>query len=983
MGQRASPRVALASLFLTASLGLAQGLPSGSIGGSVTSAADGQPLPGVTVTLRSPALQGSRQTVTTLAGHYVAPNLPPGEYTIEMRLDGFDTVTRNGVRLGTSQRQDIDVAMSVTAVAANVRVTAETEQVSMTTQSATTLTSAVVDRLPVSRTIESVVLLAPGVNSNGGARAITISGGESFDNSFNINGIQTQDNWRGTAEPLYIEDAVAEITTLTSGISAEYGRFSGGAVNVLTKSGGNAFSGSFRATLANDAWSARSPAGEEPAQDVTPFYEATLGGPVWKDRVWLFGAGRSFDATKTDRTAAPTNIDFPVNRKEKRFELKLTASPVQSQTLMVSLLKLARDELGTYYTGWPILDLDSRYDQQTSESLFLANYTGTLASWLFGEASYGRRRFTREGFGSQYTDLVKGTLIGDQVTPRLFNSPLECAVCPDAADRRSSDQGVLKATAFVSTPSMGSHTVVGGGEFFKGAWAWNEYQTGSGYGVYGTDVLYEGGQLYPVFGQGTYIYFMPLIAPTAPDDAKTWAAYLNDTWRVSNRLTFNLGLRWDKNDVHDPTGALQSTAGTLSPRIGVSWDPIGNGLLHVTAFWGRYVSTVNQWVMGYGYAPGLPAYFQYYYGGAEINVDPALPRISAADALQQVFQWFGISAPGQFPRAGIDPAWVFYPGVSYRMRGDLKPPKSDELTLGVNGALWNWGSFRVDAVYRSYSDFYAYQCDQSTGTVEDPSGNVWDLTYLTSLNGPFERRYAALKTSFEARPARTLSVSGSWTWSRTRGNVSTENTTQGAFPSDVLTYPEYRDLAWNAPVGDLQQDVRHRVRLWANWDMTFIPGGLGRFTLSPLFSLDTGQPYGVSGPVLVDPYVTNPGYVTPPYTVAYWFTARDAYRTPTVTSLDLALNWGLNVGRVEFFVQPRVLNVLGRSAVISSDPRYIDLGVRTAATDTTNTLQPFDPFRERPVEGVHYALSPTFGQAFGPKSYQQPRTFVVSMGARF
>jgi hypothetical protein len=163
--------------------------------------------------------------------------------------------------------------------------------------------------------------------------------------------------------------------------------------------------------------------------------------------------------------------------------------------------------------------------------------------------------------------------------------------------------------------------------------------------------------------------------------------------------------------------------------------------------------------------------------------------------------------------------------------------------------------------------------------------------------------------------------------------------------------------------------------------MTFIPGWLGRFTLSPLFSLDTGQPYGVSGPILVDPYVTNPGYSTPPYTVTYWFTARDAYRTPTVTSLDVALNWSLNVGPVEIFVQPRVLNVLGGSAIISSDFWYIDRGVQTAATSAD--LQPFDPFRTKPVEGVNDALSPTFGQAFGPKSYQQPRTFVVSIGVRF
>ena len=102
-----------------------------------------------------------------------------------------------------------------------------------------------------------------------------------------------------------------------------------------------------------------------------------------------------------------------------------------------------------------------------------------------------------------------------------------------------------------------------------------------------------------------------------------------------------------------------------------------------------------------------------------------------------------------------------------------------------------------------------------------------------------------------------------------------------------------------------------------------------------------------------------------------------------MTSLDLALNWSLNVGAVEIFVQPRVVNVLGESAIITSDPFYVDLGVRTAAADPTNTLQPFDPFKTKPVEGTNYALSPTFGQTLNPKAYQQPRTFVVSMGARF
>ncbi len=82
----------------------------------------------------------------------------------------------------------------------------------------------------------------------------------------------------------------------------------------------------------------------------------------------------------------------------------------------------------------------------------------------------------------------------------------------------------------------------------------------------------------------------------------------------------------------------------------------------------------------------------------------------------------------------------------------------------------------------------------------------------------------------------------------------------------------------------------------------------------------------------MDPCVTNPGYVTPTWSVSYWFTGRDAYRTPTVTSLDLALSWSLAVGPVELFVQPQVLNVLDRDSIDTSDRARVDLGIRTAAT---------------------------------------------------
>ncbi len=108
-----------------------------------------------------------------------------------------------------------------------------------------------------------------------------------------MNGVVAQDNVRRTSLPVYIEDALQETTVSTSGVSAEFGRFAGGVVNAITKSGGNAFSGTFRTSLANDNWRAVSPfPGETKADVVVPTYEYTVGGPVVRDRLWFFTAGR-------------------------------------------------------------------------------------------------------------------------------------------------------------------------------------------------------------------------------------------------------------------------------------------------------------------------------------------------------------------------------------------------------------------------------------------------------------------------------------------------------------------------------------------------------------------------------------------------------------------------------------------------------------------------------------------------------------------
>jgi len=123
-----------------------------------------------------------------------------------------------------------------------------------------------VNALPILRTPVDIASLSPGVTGDRGGRAttpvagqISINGGMAYDNNMLINGVNMQDNIFGNANNLFIEDAVQETQVLTSGISSEYGHFTGGVVNVITKSGGNTFSGSFRDDLTKASWLALTP----------------------------------------------------------------------------------------------------------------------------------------------------------------------------------------------------------------------------------------------------------------------------------------------------------------------------------------------------------------------------------------------------------------------------------------------------------------------------------------------------------------------------------------------------------------------------------------------------------------------------------------------------------------------------------------------------------------------------------------------------
>src|SRR5687768_6510804 len=245
--------------FASVSPSLGQGIQTGVITGVITSA-DGLSLPGVTVTATSPNLQGPRSGVTDANGVYYLRGLTPGLYLVTFDIPSFQAASREDVEVNAGGLATIDLTMSLAGVSEAVTVNAEAPSAIASPGTSQTYRKAEIDVLPVGRRPLDIAELSPGVTTTVfNASQVALSGSFGFDNVFMVNGVDINDNLFGTPNNLFIEDAVEETTVLTHGISAEYGRFSGGVINIVTRSGGNSFSGSFREGLSNPSWIGQTP----------------------------------------------------------------------------------------------------------------------------------------------------------------------------------------------------------------------------------------------------------------------------------------------------------------------------------------------------------------------------------------------------------------------------------------------------------------------------------------------------------------------------------------------------------------------------------------------------------------------------------------------------------------------------------------------------------------------------------------------------
>ena len=992
------------SFFAAALLLCAQplfGQTTTSLTGTVT--VGGEPFAGVAVTISSTALQGTRATITGEAGAYRFAALPPGEYRVVFTHDALAT-TYADVTLQLSQPARADAAMRMPAHGKTIIVTAPVPSVLESPQVSTSLPLPMIEELPLQRNQLATAQFAPGVTANAVSNGqLQISGGPGYDNLVLVNGVVVTENTRGQIRPMYVEDAIQETTVLTGAISSEYGRFTGGVVQTITRSGGNDLTGSLRDSLSSPRWSAQTPAGETRESTLSQVWEGTLGGFIVRDRLWFFSAGRwAKNDTARQTVGVPAfgssparpPISYAEANDQKRYEGKVTAQLTPRHSAVATYFGIDTRGTNVRFNN-NVYDLASLTTRDDPESLRALRYQGLLGGNAIAEVQYSGRRFS-DRTGALATDIVGGTVLLDRSNNNTrFNSPTLCGICD--VERRDNDDVLLRGSAFFEGRS-GTHDVSVGAERFVERRYANNHQSGSGFSLFVTRVQWKDGALYPVItptnanGGGSFIRWNPVLAAARENELRTDSLYLNDVWSIGTRWQLSAGARWDRNHAVDADGVVSADDDRIVPRLALKYDLRGDGRRRISVSYAEYTSHIADSIASSNQAAGNAASIDFAYRGPAIN--NGAPTVALPDAIRAVFDYFNATQGGTDNRSpgNLRPNGSrTIPGYATYFDGTLSSPYVREITAGFGAQLGRGGYVRADAIHRDWRDFYAASVTTATRRATTPLGIPVDLTLLRNSN-TIRREYRGVQLQAQWR-ARAIESGIHYTWSTLRGNDAGESPTSGAVANidPAFYYPEFFDYAGAAPIGPLPGDQRHRLRAWAGYTLDIRRVAASLFVLH---GLDSGLPYSMAGPINLTRYAdapANPGYASVPNAL-YYFGGRGSLRTGDVHSTDVAIRASLRAGALEWFAQGDVLNVFNRASI--ANPQRLGTTVHTAATSPA--FAPFDPRTETPIEcprgtaaaactamGAHYQLAPNFGEPLNDLAYQRPRTVRVSLGLRF
>ena len=737
----------------------------------------GGPLSGVRVTISSANLIGGAQSTTTDGGGGFAFNLLPiGAYSVEAELTGYTPATAAvPVRL--------DRTATVTLSLAPVTFTSEivvTQDVPIVDASRTTTGEVFSQNYLQLATIGSsgrsyvrVMNQAAGVVPANNPR---VFGATSSENAYLVDGINITDSSTGTWSGFGPFDAIAEESVLTGGIGAEFGFGTGGVVNLVTKSGGNLFSGTVDARYRDDRFNE---SGEyyDPATDVfsRSIVSATLGGPIVRDRLWFF-AGYEYDALKITPVGAPETQ----TRRASDFFGKLTWSinAPNRLTLWYATSPSTTDYSGiAWYTA-----LEATNSVEWSGPMALLELNSVISDSLLLTAAVG----------INHIQVASNPMVNDLETPSegdldryiRFSNPSSVEF-----GERDRDEGRAMLTYFAGD-ALGSHQLDIGIEYHKLREATSVYTPG-GYEVHYLNNAYWDGALPDGDGDGLvdYLLYRDYPAEIARDPvrgkADGWSAFVQDQWQPAPQVTVNLGLRYESMKHTNTVGETVADFQKWLPRLGVAWDIGGRGRHVLRAGWNRYTHpgvTNMTW-----FVPGITRGSEEYYGldalcwqlgicDRETAAALVGPEFVHVDANGDEHPFYLNTVLAELPAETVDTLGV----------GTLRVPYRDEWLVAYEATVAQETSVELAYITKDYHDQIEDTCinnswawgDGDRPSLDDPSTWTDEAACTGSVRANIDglsRDYQALVLRVASRASSWFHLVGSYTYSKTRGNSASSS----------------------------------------------------------------------------------------------------------------------------------------------------------------------------------------------------------------
>ena len=577
------PTVLVVAVALLAVGGVFAQSTTGRIIGTVTDQG-GEALPGASVTIDSDVLiGGTRTTIADDDGSFQFISLLPGNYSVKLNLSGFVSQERQEVKVPLGGVAALTVVMPQARFESEVEVVAQTPVIDPTQVN----TEQVFDLHYLqqsaigsdNRNYLYIVGQAPGVT---GKNNPNVLGSTPSENAYYIDGQDTTDPLSGTWGTQYNYDAIAEVEIQTSGFEAEFGRATGGLVNVLTKSGGNQFSGSLDIRYQGDSFQSSgdhydASSLESSFQDIS----VTLGGPLAKDKLWFFAAYEAVNSKRTP-SGSPTTRDF----EGQNYNLKLTWQMAPSWRLMGRASGDPAEIANANASQYTAEEAASR--QKQGADVYAIELNAVLTDSLMWNTVAGAYRSS--------IDLLP--MSGDLETPSHFNSGtlMTTGNFPNQQySERNRTDIATDLTWFVGNLA-GSHEFKVGVQYSKTEFPGVTCLTGTQGGACSPGSV---GFAYDDFGVtdefGNLLFTLPFTMTektTAGEqnyNGQLQTAYLQDSWRMLPNLTFKVGFRYDQVSYDNNENSKIADMDKVQPRIGVAWDITNDAKNVVRANWGRFM----------------------------------------------------------------------------------------------------------------------------------------------------------------------------------------------------------------------------------------------------------------------------------------------------------------------------------------------------------------------------------------------------------